>query len=263
MASPNSLMKNASMPRGGIGAPGSPGLRPVVESPTTYKPSILSPNGTMASATTVVTRSSNQGPGMIHGLRASYDPNEGQEEPVASTRVSGPSQERPSAVSRSIPQLDLTDMPTFLMQPGPKNGPVMCVIVRDRESARMYPRYTLFLEDGRRFLLSARKRKKQTTSNYIISLDYEDLNRESGAFFGKVRANFVGTEFTVYDNGSKPAKKEDQEDHSRQELGAVTYQYNVLGTRGPRKMMAAIPAVDASGNMLYNPQGEGDSILER
>ena len=30
----------------------------------------------------------------------------------------------------------------------------------------------------------------------------------------------------------------------RTELGAVLYQYNVLGTRGPRKMTAIIPAVD-------------------
>ncbi len=56
------------------------------------------------------------------------------------------------------------------------------------------------------FLLAARKRKKQTTSNYLISLDPEDLNRDSSKFFGKLRANFVGTEFTVFDGGDKPGK---------------------------------------------------------
>jgi hypothetical protein len=30
--------------------------------------------------------------------------------------------------------------------------------------------YNLFLEDGKRFLLAARKRKKQTTSNYLVGL---------------------------------------------------------------------------------------------
>lgn len=48
------------------------------------------------------------------------------------------------------------------------------------------PQYNLFLEDGRRFLLAARKRKKQTTSNYLVSLNYDDLDRESDNFFGKV-----------------------------------------------------------------------------
>lgn len=43
----------------------------------------------------------------------------------------------------------------------------------------------------------------------------------------------------------------------------VTYQYNVLGTRGPRKMTGVIPALDASGHSLYNPVNEDDSMLER
>lgn len=37
---------------------------------------------------------------------------------------------------------------------------------------------------------------------------------------------------------------------SRQELGAVTYQYNVMGTRGPRKMVALVPALDAENKPL-------------
>ena len=50
-----------------------------------------------------------------------------------------------------------------------------------------------------KFLLSARKRKKSKSSNYIISLDEDDLARQSGNFFGKLRSNFVGTEFTIFD----------------------------------------------------------------
>ena len=46
-------------------------------------------------------------------------------------------------------------------------------------------------------LRSARKRKKNKTSNYLISLDDDDLARKSGNFFGKVRSNFIGTEFTM------------------------------------------------------------------
>jgi len=72
-----------------------------------------------------------------------------------------------------------------------------------------FPEYFLYLDGpgtkpgsptaDAKFLLSARKRKKSKSSNYIISLDEDDLARQSGNFFGKLRSNFVGTEFTIFD----------------------------------------------------------------
>lgn len=56
--------------------------------------------------------------------------------------------------------LDLSDMRSFLMKPGARERPVQCYIVRDRTSAKMYPCYTLYMQDNDRFMLSARKRKK-------------------------------------------------------------------------------------------------------
>lgn len=46
------------------------------------------------------------------------------------------------------------------------------------------------------------------TSNYLISLDEEDTSRNSGNYFGKLRSNFVGTEFTLFDKGAKPGKSD-------------------------------------------------------
>lgn len=203
-------------------------------------------------------RAAQTGPeGSVYGLAGTYDPNEGQD---GGFQVM-PRQQVPKYVTPA-PRLDLSDIRSFLMAPGPKTGPVMCYIVRDKGSAKMYPKYNLFLEDGKRFLLAARKRKKQTTSNYLVSLDYDDLNRDSDKFFGKLRANFVGTEFTVYDSGTKTGK-DGEEVTGRQELGAVAYQYNVLGTRGPRKMTGVIPAVDGSGRKLYRQASDEDNMLER
>jgi tubby-related protein 1 len=89
----------------------------------------------------------------------------------------------------------------FLTQPAPAAGdPVQCHILRRRGKggvlglgAKRYPEYFLYLDgpgttpgsptDGATFLLSARRRKKSTSSNYVISLDEEDLNRHGGAFF--------------------------------------------------------------------------------
>ncbi len=111
------------------------------------------------------------------------------------------------------------------------------------------------------FLMAARKRKKQTTSNYLVSLDPEDLDRNSSKYFGKLRANFVGTEFTIFDGGDKAGKAGSGQE--RLELGGITYQYNVLGTRGPRKMTGVIPALDASGQRLYRPANDADNMLDR
>ena len=185
---------------------------------------------------------------------------------------------------RSPAVVEISDRRVFLSQPAPAAGdPVQCHILRRRGKggvlglgAKRYPEYFLYLDgpgttpgsptDGATFLLSARRRKKSTSSNYVISLDEEDLNRHGGAFFGKLRSNFVGTEFTVFDKGAKPGAIELSDDPAhaapayvapggkarpagtlppRTELGAVRYATNVLGSKGPRVMTGAIPRVDA------------------
>ena len=82
---------------------------------------------------------------------------------------------------------------------------VQCSIHRDK-SSKMYPKYQLVLESGTRFLMSARKRKKSKTHNYILSFDQDDTSRQSPNFAGKMRANFLGTGFVIYDKGLKPSK---------------------------------------------------------
>lgn len=80
-----------------------------------------------------------------------------------------------------------------------------------------------------------------------------DLSRDGSNYLGKLRSNFVGTEFQIFDNGSNPKESEQDEPSSyvggstRKDLGAVMYAANVLGSRGPRKMQVAIPSVDESG----------------
>lgn len=51
---------------------------------------------------------------------------------------------------------------------------------------------------------------------------------------------------------------------TRAELGMVSYQTNILGTRGPRKMSALIPALrDEQEQCLLQPRDPADSLLER
>ena len=58
------------------------------------------------------------------------------------------------------------------------------------------------------FLMAARKRKKNKSSNYLISLDKDDLARNSGNFFGKLRSNFIGAHPRPAHSGStRPATR--------------------------------------------------------
>lgn len=59
-------------------------------------------------------------------------------------------------------------------------------------------RFVYFLasrQEGDHFLMCSKKRPNNATSNYIISMRMGDLERSSKNFLGKLRANFVGTEF--------------------------------------------------------------------
>ena len=54
--------------------------------------------------------------------------------------------------------------------------------------------------------MSARKRSGMKTSHYLISMSDKDLERKSDNYLGKVRSNFLGTEFNVWDHGMNPKK---------------------------------------------------------
>ena len=147
---------------------------------------------------------------------------------------------------------------------------VQCYIQRRKTGlGRLFPTYEIYLKDGDQFLLAARKRKKNKSSNYLISLDKEDLARQSGNFFGKLRSNFIGTEFVLYDKGTNPEKLDEAQKDSaliqaRQELGTVLYKQNVLGSRGPRKMKVMVPRIDAEGQRrVLKPTSNQESMLER
>lgn len=162
----------------------------------------------------------------------------------------------------------------------------------------------MHMDDGRTFLLAARKRKKAASSHYVISSSPQDLSRGSSSYFGKLKANFVGTEFSIQCKSSvlastaakgslavsssahSPAKRLSSgngrdgrqtrdsmgseggagaaAEPLMQEVGAVTFGYNVLGTRGPRRMNVAVPAVhSADGSHRWRATGPDDTLAER
>lgn len=92
--------------------------------------------------------------------------------------------------------------PVSLKQPGPRDGIIQCFIKRDKSNLT----YHLFLclspallvENGK-FLLSAKRTRRTTYTEYVISMDADNISRSSNTYIGKLRSNFLGTKFIIYD----------------------------------------------------------------
>ena len=147
---------------------------------------------------------------------------------------------------------EMQDMKRFLTTPVHRDVMIQCSIRREKGGLRnrFYPKYFMHLSDGYTFLLAGKKRANNKTSNYLMSMNQKEMTTKSPAYLGKVRSNFLGTEFILYNTGLNPSKKAATRDNSREELGVVLYQSNILGTKGPRKMRALIPMVSSSGEQL-------------
>lgn len=120
------------------------------------------------------------------------------------------------------PNVSPEDIKKMLYDPIPNNcGVIQCTINRHKSGFnRLWPKYTMHLSDGNAFVLSAKKRAANKTSNYLISTDPDNMNKNSQSYLGKLRSNFLGTEFYIYNEGSK-AKKGVSEDQIREQHGCV------------------------------------------
>lgn len=171
----------------------------------------------------------------------------------------------------------------------------------------------LFSYQGHPSFAGARKFYKcdwsHVTDQSRLQVDQHDVSRNSASYVGKLRSNFLGTEFVAYDSGAggagggqgRPVARADlagspefggkwqrkrsaghvmprpplppspprpplpggENGTPRCELGAVMYQTNVLGTKGPRKMTVLLPKLAPGGAkpLALAPMGEGDTLL--
>lgn len=154
--------------------------------------------------------------------------------------------------------------PISVKQPGPRESPLQCFIKRDRntQTYRLYLGLSQALTDDGKFLLAARKNRRAMCTDYLISLDTEDMSKSSGTYIGKLRSNFLGTKFTVYDAqppraGATIAKSRSDRVVSSKQVSPrvpagnypvvhISYELNVLGSRGPRRMQCVMDSIPAS-----------------
>ncbi|KAF8098151.1 hypothetical protein N665_0272s0019 [Sinapis alba] len=160
--------------------------------------------------------------------------------------------------------------PVSLKQPGPRDTMIQCFIKRDKSKLTFHLflclNPALVVENGK-FLLSAKRTRRTTRTEYIISMDADNISRSSNSYLGKLRSNFLGTKFLVYDTqppqntpSSSSALITDQTSRSRfhskrvspkvpsgsYNIAQITYELNVLGTRGPRRMHCIMNSIPTS-----------------
>lgn len=154
--------------------------------------------------------------------------------------------------------------PISLKQPGPRDSLIQCYIKRNRsnQTYHLYLGLNQASNDDGKFLLAARKCRKATCTDYIISLNADDVSKGSNSYIGKLRSNFLGTKFTIFDaqppnGGAKVTKcRSTRLVGSKQvsprlpagnyPVAHVAYELNVLGSRGPRRMQCNMDAIPAS-----------------
>ena len=88
--------------------------------------------------------------------------------------------------------------------------------------------------------MSVKKKNTSKSANYTLSLSRDDFSKKSNSFLAKLRSNFIGTEFFLYDNGVSP-KKQTSYNAIRKELAYIKYEKNIFGVKGPRKLRVITP----------------------
>lgn len=161
---------------------------------------------------------------------------------------------------------------------------VRCYVKRVKNFFSTHCCFQMFLDVTDVFLLAARKRKKSKTSSYVISLDLDDLKRDTDNCMAKVKANFVGTEYTLWGrqaggagggessgrdsphggsaNGSANGKDNSGNHHkkgyNREDL-VINFKQTALSTKGgPRSMYVVVPEPNAG---LQSQEGVGSESL--
>ncbi|KAJ8544793.1 hypothetical protein K7X08_017376 [Anisodus acutangulus] len=172
-----------------------------------------------------------------------------------------------------------------LKQPGPRESPVHCFIKRSRDNSvyRLYFGSTPSEDESDKLMLAARRIRRATNTDFVISLVADDFSRVSNTYLGKLRSNFLGTKFTLYDRQPpSDASIQERSPHSRRfrtkqvsptvpvcnySITNISYELNVLRTRGPRRMHCAMHSIPFSsiqeGGTAPTPTSFPQSVGEK
>ncbi|XP_076899650.1 tubby-like F-box protein 6 [Bidens hawaiensis] len=165
-------------------------------------------------------------------------------------------------VVKTPEQCGLLTFPVSLKQPGPRGEPIQCFIRRDRATStfRLYLGLSPALAgDASKLLLAARKVRKATGTDFLISLAANEFSRASNTYVGILSSNFLGTKFVIYDdqlhydliNESNPKFRIKKVSCGvlplvKSKVVSISYELNFLRTKGPRRMHCTMNTIPSS-----------------
>ncbi|KAK4751645.1 hypothetical protein SAY87_005127 [Trapa incisa] len=175
---------------------------------------------------------------------------------------------------------EMITFPSCLKEPGPHEPSQQCVIIRNKKKSTFYLHLaqTPSLTDKGKFLLAARRHRHHAHYEYIISYDANDISQGSNAYVGKLSADFVGTNFTIYDSklphsGAKPSNMRTSRRFARKQIspqlpagnfdvGHITYKFNLLKSRGPRRMVCTLRCPSPGEEASPTPEKESNHCCD-
>uniref|UniRef100_A0ACD5YCI3 Uncharacterized protein n=1 Tax=Avena sativa TaxID=4498 RepID=A0ACD5YCI3_AVESA len=157
-------------------------------------------------------------------------------------------------------------LPVSLKQPGPGDGLTQCFIKRDKSKLTYHLYLSLtpdMIDDKGKFLLSAKRCRRMIYTDYAISMDSKNISRSSSGYIGRLRSNFLGSKYIIYDTqppynartlclqerrsrGFFSRKVSSKVKTGSYSIAQVKYEKNVLGLRGPRQMQCTMHSIPTS-----------------
>jgi tubby-related protein 1 len=188
------------------------------------------------------------------------------------------------AASAIIPRLsNYAAARRFLLAPGPVNEPLRCRVER-RKSGLLGTsmHYVMVLEEGKCMMLTAKRHRR---ANGAASFDIyvappAGAPEDASICVAKLQASFLGTEYVLIGAGMEEGGSSvgpessavtygfsdtaDGKKRSSQaarlgagkggEMGAIVYNPNIMGTKGPRKATVVLPKLVPSGESAWELQ---------
>jgi len=135
----------------------------------------------------------------------------------------------------------------FVNNPVPKGVTYKTFIVREPGKGFLrHPSFKAYFSKTKRFFLAAKKQPNSKTAYYQISTDMcSVVDKQADSFVGKLRSNFWGTEFVLYNRGQQTQQCAGVKNATFwNENGVIAYQSNVFGMGGPRKFGCFLPSLN-------------------
>jgi hypothetical protein len=163
-----------------------------------------------------------------------------------------------SSFHTRIHELKENEMLQFLNEVVPKGVLLKFLMTRHKYDDAFYYTYECYNEETGTHLMTANKKSGNKTSNLEIA-----MAATTNVRIGKVRSNFTGSEYMVYDNGLNPEKLSAMRGGTaRKELAFIQFQSNIFGNC-PRQFTVTLPRVTIDGAILWQPLTKTASMKEQ